>query len=269
MPESSTADLARVQSVYSGPEFQLWELLMGQQIHIGGLPSSHELAEKARIAEGSQGVDLCCCTGAGMRFLARYRNVKFMDGVDATETVVQLGRERCRQEGLDDRMRLIIADACQTGLPDQAADFVWGEDAWCYVVDKPQLIAEAVRLVKPGGTIAFTDWVEGPAPLNDQERERLLGFMKFPNIQGLTGYGDLLGKHGCQVLTCEDTGRFQPHVELYLNMLQMQLSYDALKILGFDTGMFEAILGEMAFMRQLASEQKLVQGRFVASKPTT
>ena len=29
--------------------------------------------------------------------------------------------------------------------------------------DKKRLIAEAARLVKPGGTIAFTDWVEGPA----------------------------------------------------------------------------------------------------------
>ena len=38
-----------------------------------------------------------------------------------------------------------LADACDTGLPAGSADFVWGEDAWCYVVDKPKLIAEAAR----------------------------------------------------------------------------------------------------------------------------
>jgi len=27
------------------------------------------------------------------------------------------------------------------------ADFVWGEDAWCYVLDKAKLISEAARLV--------------------------------------------------------------------------------------------------------------------------
>jgi SAM-dependent methyltransferase len=31
----------------------------------------------------------------------------------------------------------------------------WSEDAWCYVADKPKLIAEAVRMVRPGGVIAF------------------------------------------------------------------------------------------------------------------
>jgi hypothetical protein len=32
-----------------------------------------------------------------------------------------------------------------------------GEDAWCYVVDQAKPIAEAARLVKPGGLIAFTE----------------------------------------------------------------------------------------------------------------
>ena len=28
--------LAEVQAVYSGPEGNLWELIMGEQIHVGG-----------------------------------------------------------------------------------------------------------------------------------------------------------------------------------------------------------------------------------------
>jgi hypothetical protein len=39
--------LSNVQAVYSGPEGDLWELIMGEQIHIGGFISSMELAEKA------------------------------------------------------------------------------------------------------------------------------------------------------------------------------------------------------------------------------
>ena len=60
--------LPEVQGVYSGPEWQLWELIMGQQIHIGGFQSSMDLASRAAIAAGTSGVDLCCCSGAGMRF---------------------------------------------------------------------------------------------------------------------------------------------------------------------------------------------------------
>ena len=55
LPEIGLAD---VQAVYDGPEGDLWELVMGEQIHIGGLRSSIELADRARIAEGSEGVDL-------------------------------------------------------------------------------------------------------------------------------------------------------------------------------------------------------------------
>ena len=150
MKSVANIGLSDVQAVYGGPEGDLWELVMGQQIHIGGFRSSMDLAEKAGIGPGMTGVDLCCCNGAGMRFLVRFRNVARMHGVDATATVVERGRSRCKAEGLADRISFTLADACDTGLPGASADFVWGEDAWCYVVDKKRLIAEAVRLAQAG-----------------------------------------------------------------------------------------------------------------------
>jgi ubiquinone/menaquinone biosynthesis C-methylase UbiE len=258
--------LSDVNAVYDGPEGDLWELLMGQQIHIGGFKSSMDLAERAGIGAGQRGVDLCCCSGAGMRFLVRFRGVDSMIGIDATTTVVESGRSRCQQEGLDDRIRLELADVCDSGLPDAEADFVWGEDAWCYVEDKPKLIAEAIRVVKPGGTIAFTDWVEGAAGLDAAEAERFLRFMKFPTLHTIGDYRKLLEEGGCEVVEAEDTERFGPYVDLYLQMADMQLTYDALKILGFDTGAMEAVAGEMVFMQGLAHAGKIAQGRFIARR---
>jgi len=266
MKKKSGIGLKDVQAVYSGPEGDLWELIMGEQIHIGGFTSSKDLAEKAGIAAGSSGVDLCCCNGAGMRFLVRFRKVKQMTGVDATRTVVERGRSRSKAEGLDGQIRFILADVCESGLEDSSADFVWGEDAWCYVVDKPRLIAEAARIVRPGGTIAFTDWVEGPAGLTDKEAGRFLAFMKFPNVQDLEGYSGLLAKNGCKVEMAADTGRFAPYVDLYLDMLGKQLTYDALKIIGFDTDLMQAMAAEMQFMQGLAHAGKIAQGLFVARK---
>ena len=258
--------LSDVQAVYSGPEGRLWELIMGEQIHIGGFASSTDLAERAGIAAGTRGVDLCCCNGAGMRFLVRFRNVAKVTGVDATATVVELGRQRCEAEGLGDRIDFILSDVCATGLEDACADFVWGEDAWCYVEDKAKLISEAARLARPGGTVAFTDWVEGPAGLADDEAERYLRFMKFPNVQDLDGYRGLLEANGCRVAAAEHTGRFAPHVDLYINMLTMQLTYDALKIIGFDAELMGALGGEMQFMQGLAHDKKIDQGLFIARK---
>ncbi|HUS47313.1 MAG TPA: methyltransferase domain-containing protein [Phycisphaerae bacterium] len=258
--------LKDVQAVYSGPEGELWELIMGEQIHIGGFKSSMDLAEKAGIRPGTKGVDLCCCNGGGMRFLVRFREVAHMHGVDATETVVERGRKRCKAEGLDGKVEFTLADVCDSGLPDASADFVWGEDAWCYVVDKDKLVSEAARIAKPGGTVAFTDWIEGPAALSDEEAERFLKFMKFPNVQDLDGYRKLLAENGCDVQKAEDTGRFGPYVDLYLGMLDMQLTYDALKIIGFDAPLMQALAGEMQFMQQLAHAGKIAQGLFVARK---
>jgi SAM-dependent methyltransferase len=266
MKQMAEIGLADVQAVYSGPEGDLWELIMGEQIHIGGFASSMDLAEKAGIGAGMKGVDLCCCNGAGMRFLVRFRNVAYMHGVDATQTVVERCRQRCQEPSAAGRIECTLADVCDSGLPDAAADFVWGEDAWCYVVDKAKLITEAVRLVKAGGTIAFTDWVEGPAGLTEPEAQRFLRFMKFPNVQDIKGYIALLEANGCKVVAAQDTGRFAPHVDLYLDMLNMQIAYDALKIIGFDMNLMRAMGGEMKFMQELAHAGKIAQGLFIARK---
>jgi len=258
--------LTEVNAVYDGAEGDLWELIMGQQIHIGGMRSSLELAERAGIREGSDGVDLCCCNGAGMRLLVRFCGVGTMTGVDVTHTVVERGRRRCREEGLEERIRFVLADACDSRLPAACADFVWGEDAWCYVADKARLIAEAVRIVKPGGVIAFTDWVEGPAGLSEADAARLLRFMKFPNVQDIPGYVELLKANGCEVLVAEDTGRFPAYIDLYQNMVEMQLTYDALRIMRFDTAAMQGMAGEMSGLREWAHAGNVAQGRFVARR---
>jgi len=108
--------LKEVQAVYSGPEGRLWELIMGEQIHIGGFASSMDLAQRADIGPEMKGVDLCCCNGAGMRFLVRFRDVAEMHGVDATEKVVEQGRRLCEQEGLSDKIKFTLADVCDSGL---------------------------------------------------------------------------------------------------------------------------------------------------------
>lgn len=266
MKSLPTVGLQDVQAVYSGAEGDLWELLMGEQIHIGGFGASLDLAKRAGVQPGQAGVDLCCCTGAGMRFLVRFCGVKSMVGVDATERVVARGRERCRGEKLDGNVEFTLGDVCASGLPSGSADFIWGEDAWCYVVDKQKLISEAARIVKDSGVIAFTDWVEGPNPMTEEEARRFLAFMKFSNLASLGDYTAWLERNGCVIRTAEDTGRFPGAIRLYLEMLEQQLTFDALKIVGFDTAVASSLMDEMRFTRTLAEQGKLVQGRIIATK---
>jgi len=68
------------------------------------------------------------------------------------------------------------------------------------------------------------------------------------------------------VVTAEETDRFAAYVDLYLDMLNKQLTYDALKIIGFDMELMGAMGGEMAYMQKLAHQGKIAQGLFVAKK---
>ena len=201
-----------------------------------------------------------------MRFLLRFRRVARMTGVDATRTMLELGRARCAKEGVADKTAFVEANVCATGLPAAQFDFVWGEDAWCYVEDKPKLIAEATRLLKPKGLIAFTDWMEGPAGLTDNEAGRYLTFMKFPNVLSLDEYSSLLKTNGFTVRMAGDTGRFAGYVPLYIDMIEKQLNYDALKIINFDGALAQGLLGEMRFMQSLAKTEKIIQGLIIAQK---
>jgi ubiquinone/menaquinone biosynthesis C-methylase UbiE len=266
MKSAPQIHLSNVQAVYSGPEGRLWELLMGEQVHIGGFQSSMDLAHRAGVAVGWRGVDLCCCTGAGMRFLTRFCNVAHMTGVDATPAVVQEGRRRCADEGLADKISFVEANVCATGLPSGGFNFVWGEDAWCYVEDKPKLIAEAARLIQAQGKISFTDWMEGRPGLTDPEAARYLAFMKFPNVLALDEYRALLEASGCSVRVAQDTGRFAAAMPLYLDMIEKQLTFDALKIIGYDLDLAQSLVCEMRFIQSLAQAGKIFQGLIVAEK---
>ena len=49
-------------------------------------------------------------------------------------------------------------------------------------------------------------------------------------------------------------------------MLNKQLTYDALRIIGFDLSLMQAMGGEIVFMQQLAHAGKIAQGIFIARK---
>lgn len=260
-----SAAVEAVRNVYDGPEGDVFALVMGEQIHLGGFEASTALAEAAGI-RGGRGVDLCCCNGAGMRFLVRYRAVESMIGIDLSTSTVARGQRRCEEEGLADRVELVCRDACATGLASESADFVWSEDAWCYVPDKPALIAEAVRIVRHGGTIAFSDWVAGDGGLTTSESDLLLQTLKFPNLESAAGYRRLLESEGCEVVLIEDTGIFASQMALFAEILEKQLRWDALRILSFDQARVDALIAGFRMLSGWASVGKITQIHVVARR---
>jgi ubiquinone/menaquinone biosynthesis C-methylase UbiE len=264
--ERLNVSLKDVNAVYDGPEGVLWELIMGEQIHVGGFKSSMELAKLAGIQKGWKGIDLCSALGAGCRFLVKFFGAT-MCGLDGTHTMHEKAIVRTKAEGLADKIEFKLGDVMANPWPKNTFDFVWGEDAWCYVVDKEKLISEAARVLKPGGTLAFTDWIEGPKGLTEDQAKRINNFMKFPYMENMQGYKKLIEKAGLKVVSAEDLSpEFAGYVDFYIKMLVDQLSFDALKIIGDNVELFQAMGGEMAFMAEMAHAGKMGRGRFIARK---
>jgi len=257
--------LKEVSTVYSGPAGRLWELVMGEQIHIGGWKSSMALAEKAGIRKGMKILDLCSALAGGLRFLVKTHHIKAY-GLDGTPYMVAEARRRVKAEKLSKHIQLKLGDVTCIPWPDRSFDVVWGEDAWCYVDAKEKLITEAARVLKRGGVIAFTDWIEGAKGLKNKEAERINRFMKFPYMESMKGYKKLLRDNGFDLKVAEDvTPDFAEHITLYIKMLTGQLTYDALRIIGDDVGLFQAMGAEMSFMEKMAHAGKFGRCRFVAS----
>ncbi len=262
--EKLATGLKEVQEAYSGPEGVLWELVMGEQIHIGGFAESMVLAEKAGIKEGQKVLDLCSALGGGLRFLKKNFKIDGY-GVDGTQHMVDEAIKRSAAEGLDIEYK--TSDVCDIPYEDNTFDVVWGEDAWCYVDDKEKLINEAARVLKPGGILAFSDWMEGSQGLSNEEATRINTFMKFPYMETLNGYSDIIATNGLSVTSTEDLNEhFGDCIELYINMLTKQLTYDALKIIGDNMEMMQAMGGEMANMLEMARAGKFTRGRIIATK---
>ena len=264
--KKTEATLKDVNAVYSGPEGQLWEMIMGEQIHIGGFASSMALAQKAGITEGQKVLDLCSALGAGLRFLVKNFRVKGY-GLDGTRHMHEEAVRRARRDGMDGSIEFKLGDVTSIPWDNGTFDVVWGEDAWCYVTDKDKQISEAGRVLKKGGTIAFTDWIEGAEGLKDADAERICRFMKFPYMESRKGYEALLKKHGFLIKVSDDlTSDFADHIQLYIDMLTKQLTFDALCIIGWDMDLMQAMGGEMGFMLEKAREGAFGRTRIVGVK---
>jgi ubiquinone/menaquinone biosynthesis C-methylase UbiE len=253
--------------LYGGPEGRLWELVAGEMLHCGGIGQTTAMANEGRIAEGEKVLDLCSGFGSSLRFLAKRFGIQGY-GLDVSPYMVEQATKRTRAEGLEGQITYRQGSVYQVPWPDNCFDVVWGEDAWCYLDSKEDLIKEAVRVLKPGGVIAFSDWMTGPSGLSADEAERIHGFMKFPYTESLKTYESLLKKYAMRIKSSEDLcGQFANSMELYLKMIREQLTYDALRILGDNSELLDQICEEWEFMIEMARKGKFGQGRIVAVKP--
>jgi SAM-dependent methyltransferase len=177
-----------------------WGIWNVPEVEVGALPA----------VDGRDVVELGCGTGYVSAWLKR-RGARPI-GVDLSEN--QLATAKRKQAEYSLEFPLIHASAEDVPLPDTCADLVvseYGASLWC---DPDLWLAEAARLLRPGGRLVFlTNSLlialcapeEGPAGdrlLRDQRGLKVVTYPGEDSVEFHLAHGDwiaALGRHGFAV----------------------------------------------------------------------
>jgi SAM-dependent methyltransferase len=77
-------------------------------------------------------------------------------GIDISDERVREARRRAAEAGVGDKVRFLVADAHNTGLPDGSFDLIVGK-AILHHLDLEVAVSELRRLLRPGGTAVFAE----------------------------------------------------------------------------------------------------------------
>ncbi len=238
------------------------ELALHDQDHFGGLEATDLLADEAGIGPGTRVLDVCSGLGGPARYLASRRGCRVI-GLDLTASRHAAAIRLTRLTGLDHLVAFQQGDAQAMPFPDASFEVVIGQEAWAHVPDKARLIAEAARVVRPGGRIAFTDILARDS-LTPEARERLRREMTFFGLETLEGYARLLEEAGCAVLVQEDLGALW--TEILRQRLAMYRSLEPTTVEKFGRERFLEWDRIYSFFVGLFAEGRLTGGRIVARR---
>ena len=178
------------------------DLFAFDQDHYGGLAAVDALAQRAGITARSRVLDICAGLGGPARFLASRRRCRVV-GVELNPGRAVGMARLTRLVHLEDRVVVVRGDAVALPFANGRFDACVSQEALLHIEDKPAVLREAARVLRPGGRLAFSDWIARRG-LGDGERRRLWEWMAATGLQTLDGYRALLGGAGFVAVEAED-----------------------------------------------------------------
>jgi tocopherol O-methyltransferase len=130
------------------------------------------MATRANLHCSDRVLDAGCGVGGSAIWLARELGASVV-GINVVPGEIDRGRRYARRRNVADRVTFELQDMTRTAFPDGSFDVVWAIESVCHVPDKGNFLAEARRLLKPGGRLVVADAFRRRRPFGSAD-ERLL-----------------------------------------------------------------------------------------------
>jgi ubiquinone/menaquinone biosynthesis C-methylase UbiE/DNA-binding transcriptional ArsR family regulator len=128
-------------------------------------------------------------TGSGRMLTLLGRKARMSVGLDLSHNMLNIARANVAKAGLD-KVELRHGDIFATRLPPHSADLVLVHQVLHYLADPAAAVAEAARLVSPGGRLLIVDFAPHQLEhLRDEHQHRRLGFADQEMRRWLTDAG--------------------------------------------------------------------------------
>jgi SAM-dependent methyltransferase len=216
-----------------------------------------------QLAPGTSLLDVACGSGGPALRIAALTGCA-VTGVDNHEQAIATANSLATQHGLTERARFRVADAAgELPFPTATFDAITCIDSINHLPNRPAVIAEWVRVLKPGGRVLFTDPITVTGPLSAEEIKvrSSIGFFLFVPL----GYDEsAIRQSGLRLVHKEDVTRNMAELAERRGAARASRSAALRKIEGDKT--YEAQQEFFAVASRIAKEGRLSRLLYVSEK---
>ena len=153
--EGITARILAALRAVNGPDVPITPETLApiDHFHGKGVVATEEFAALLQPKAGNHVLDIGCGIGGPARWIAAKYGC-CVTGVDLTPEFCEAARELNRLTGLADRVQILRGSALSLPVPDSNFDHAYSQAMLMSVSDKRGVFREALRVLRPGGSLA-------------------------------------------------------------------------------------------------------------------
>jgi len=167
--------------------------------------TSRLVADEAKLDASSSVLDAGCGCGNFVFYLARRFGCR-CEGLDLSCERIKFAQGKLAKDA--DRLGAHVAfrhgSVTRLPHPDRAFSHVVSQDALFLVPDKAQSHAEIHRVLAPGGTFAFTDFLQPKPEVSARARKHVYDRVRWSSGFSLVGYQAALERAGFEIRLARD-----------------------------------------------------------------